>query len=135
MSQEALTKLITRLESVANRLETVQISQPSKNLFLIKNSVINLTSKKKTSLLCFEKIYIFFDYRKLNSLNNNKFKKMVDGVKNVSNGVNGHAAVEEAHQSVIAFDDLLESALKAFVSTSNEIGGDVKTIVSFLGVA
>jgi len=79
MSQEALTKLITRLESVANRLETIQIAQPN-------------------------------------------------GVKHVSNGVNGHADTEEVHQSVTAFDDLLNSALKAFVTTSNEIGGDVKTI-------
>lgn len=37
MSQETLTKLISRLESVANRLEAVQVSQPSKiqKLFLI----------------------------------------------------------------------------------------------------
>ena len=57
---------------------------------------------------------------------------MIDGVKHVSNGVNGHADTEEVHQSVAAFDDLLNSALKAFVTTSNEIGGDVKTIVSCL---
>jgi len=44
-----------------------------------------------------------------------------------SNGV--HVPSEEIHQSVLAFDDLLASHLKSFVATSNEIGGDVKSIV------
>ena len=42
---------------------------------------------------------------------------------------NGKVEEETLHPSVAAFDDLLASALKAFVELSTQIGGDVKTIV------
>lgn len=81
MSQETLNQLISRLESVATRLEAASSS--------------------------------------------------TNGGK--SNGV--HVVSEELDPSVLAFDDLCSNFLKSFVTTSNEIGGDVKTIADLVSKA
>ncbi len=47
----------------------------------------------------------------------------------LDNGSSNGVQSEEIHQSVLAFDDLLNSHLKSFLATSNEIGGDLKSIV------
>jgi adenylyl cyclase-associated protein len=81
MSQEILNSLITRLESVATRLETIKPTQSNGS----------------------------------------------------SNGTNGnHVDTEEIHPSVLAFDDLLTNGLKPFMTTSVDIGGDVKTIADLV---
>lgn len=54
-----------------------------------------------------------------------------NGVK--SNGV--HVASEELDPSVIAFDDLCSNFLKSFITTSTEIGGDVKSIADLVSKA
>lgn len=44
-----------------------------------------------------------------------------------------HAAeVEEVHQSLVAYDDLVSGFLKPFLATSAEIGGDVKAIADLV---
>ena len=50
------------------------------------------------------------------------------GTGAATNGKHSAVEVEELHQSINAYDDLLANFLKPFLTTSSEIGGDVKSI-------